>query len=137
MNNPNEPKLVTKLMDLIKLSDIYMMHAPKHEKHSLCKHIRDTQYTLYKLVIECVKRYHKKTTLSELDITHETLRGLYKVYFDLGYFEYHRNKKARTPAKARQRYRAISNLIDEVGRMIGGWIKYEKERESDIKNVKR
>jgi hypothetical protein len=126
--NPHEPTMMLKMLDLIKLSDIYMRHAPNHEKHALCKQIRNAQYELYATIIECVKRYHKKTTLVQLDINHEVLRGMYRLYYELGYFQYPRNKKNRTEAQARKRYRAISTYIDELGRMIGGWLNYEKSR---------
>ena len=119
-----ETNLHTKLLALIKLANIHLNHFPKHEKHSLCLQIRNCMYEVYNLVTECNKRYQKKTSLSNLDIKHEQLRMMFKLAFDLGYYNYKSNVISSKSSPAR-RYLAINKLIDEVGCMIGAWIKKE------------
>ncbi|MFG8081231.1 four helix bundle protein [Pseudomonas aeruginosa] len=123
-----EAMLVRKFIELAKLMNIYLNHFPSHEKYGLSNRIRNSAYAVYDLIVECQKRYHKKTTLSQLDIAHEQLRMQLYLAYELGYFRY---KDGRTDEKAVEveahRWQAISKLVDELGRMIGGWIKHELE----------
>lgn len=126
MANP-EAALVLKMVELAKLANIHLNHFPKHEKYGLCQEIRTCMYGVYSLIIEGEKRYHKKTTLTNLDIKHEQLRMLFRLAYELGYFDYHHNKRSRTDAEIRRRYLAVNGLVDEVGAMIGGWINNHRE----------
>ena len=123
--NP-ETNLHTKLIAFIKLSNIHLNHFPKHEKYGLCTQIRTCIYDLYNLVTECNKRYHKKTTLTTLDIKHEQLRMLFKLAHELGYYNYKDNRATLSDKEANRRYLAINIMVDEIGAMIGGWIKKER-----------
>lgn len=95
MANP-EASLVLKMISLIKLANINLNHFPKHEKYGLSQQIRNTMYDVYDLIIESEKRYQKKTSLTNLDIKHEQLRMQFRLAHELGYFEYHNNKRGRT-----------------------------------------
>jgi len=114
-------------MEFIKLLNIYLNHFPKHEKYALAKRIRNTAYELYDYITEAQKKYFKKTTLTLLDITHEKLRMQIYLAYELGYFKF-KNGKAESNVSAGHRIQAITNLIDELGKMIGGWIKKIKEQ---------
>jgi len=113
-------------MEMIKLLNIYLNHFPKHEKFALANVIRNTAYELYNLVTECQKRYYKKTSLTELDITHEKLRMQVYLANELGYFNFKDGKEMHHD-NAPKRFMSITRLIDEMGRMIGGWINKLKE----------
>ena len=127
--NP-ESSLHTKMLALIKLANIHLNHFPKHEKFSLCSQIRNNLYEIYNLITECNKRYHKKTTLTVLDIKHEQSRMMFKLAHELGYYNYKNGAKILSENESNRRYLAINKMIDEVGLMIGGWIKKES-RESN------
>lgn len=120
----NQPTLMNKLQDMLVLMDKYLKHAPKHEKFALCLEIRKKSYEVLGLVVECNKRYHKKTALSSLDIAHEQLRVLWHTYWKMGYFCYSNGKKYQEKDPLR-RYNAMSVYINEIGAMIGGWIRRE------------
>ncbi len=75
-----------KFMEMMKLLNIYLNHFPKHEKFALALQIRQTAYRVFDLMVECQKRYYKKTSLSELDIKHENLRMQIVLANELGYF---------------------------------------------------
>ena len=75
----SEARLDHKMMLLIKQLNLYLNHFPKHEKYGLCQQIRNAAYDVYGLIVEAQKRYHKKTTLSSLDIRHEQLRMFVRV----------------------------------------------------------
>lgn len=132
----SEASLNVKFIETAKLMNIYLNHFPKHEKYALAQEIRTSMYKVYGLIVECQKRYHKKTTLTNLDIAHEQWRMFVNLANSLDYFQFKDGTKSDSSPKqlAAHRFLAISRLIDELGRMIGGWIvfehKKEKERES-------
>lgn len=127
----SEAELNRKFMEFAKLLNIYLNHFPKHEKYALANRIRNTAYEVYDLISEGQKRYIKKTTLTNLDIAHEQLRMQLYLASELGYFAF---KDGKQPKDAREqrateehRYVVISGLVDELGRMIGGWMHKLKE----------
>jgi four helix bundle protein len=120
----SEAELNRKFMEFAKLMNIYLNHFPKHEKYALANLIRNTAYEVYDLISEGQKRYHKKTTLTDLDITHEKLRMQIFLANELGYFGFSDGKTADKDHEEikEHRYLTISKMVDELGRMIGGWI---------------
>jgi hypothetical protein len=121
----SEAELNRKFIEFAKLMNIYLNHFPKHEKYALANRIRNTAYEVYDFISEGQKRYIKKTTLTNLDITHEKLRMQCYLANELGYFEYSNGKKADKEdrdTQAAHRYQTINKMVDELGRMIGGWI---------------
>lgn len=120
-----------KYIEMLKLLNIYLNHFPKHEKYALCSRIRNTAYSLYDLITETQKRYHKKTTLTAMDIAHEQLRMQIRLAYELGYFRFRDGKEVAGQAEkqALHRLATIEALVDEIGRMIGGWITYARQQE--------
>ena len=120
----SEAELNRKFMEMAKQLNLYLNHFPRHEKYALANRIRNTAYEIYDLITESQKRYHKKTTLVNLDIAHEKLRMQIYLAFELGYFGFSGGCEDPDTGKTQQhRYIVIGRLIDELGRMIGGWIK--------------
>lgn len=126
MSKHAEATLNQKFFEMIKLLNIYLNHFPRHEKYALANTIRNTAYAIYDLITECQKRYYKKTSLTELDIMHEKLRMQVYLANELGYFGF-KDGKESPYGDAPKRFMALSKLIDEIGRMIGGWIGKLKE----------
>ena len=128
----DEAKLDYKFEGFAKLMNIYLNHFPKYEKYGLALEIRRAAYEMYGYIVEAQKRYYKKTTLTNLDIRHEQLRMLIKLAYKLGYFEFKDGKKSdKLPKKqSEHRYLALTKLVDELGKMIGGWITLIRQRES-------
>jgi four helix bundle protein len=121
----SEASLNRKFIEIAKLLNIYLNHFPRHEKYALCNRIRNTAYEVYDLISEGQKRYYKKTTLTELDIAHERLRMQLYLSYELGYFGYRHGEQ--DGSKEADRFTVISGLVDELGKMIGGWIKKIKD----------
>lgn len=113
-----------KFIDFMKLLNIHLNHFPRHEKYGLAQEIRRTAYDVFGIIVEGQKRYHKKTTLVNLDIRHEQMRMLILLANELGYFECKNGEQSKESSP--RRYLVISRLVDELGRMIGGWIKSER-----------
>jgi hypothetical protein len=132
MSQHSEAELNRKFVEMAKLMNIYLNHFPHSEKYALAQQIRTMMYDVYALVVEAQKRYHKKTTLTNLYIRHEQLRMLVNLAHSLGYFKFKDGAVAdRSPGdQAVHRFLAISRLVDEVGRMISGWIVFDRQREA-------
>lgn len=94
-----EAMLVRKFIDFAKLMNVYVNHFPKHERYALSNRIRNSAYEVYDLITEGQKRYHKKTTLTSLDIAHEQLRMQLFLAYELGYFRFSDGKAADSPEK--------------------------------------
>lgn len=116
-----EVTLNRKFLEMMRLLNVYLNHFPRYEKYALANNIRNTAYGVYDLIIECQKRYYKKTSLSALDIEHEKLRMQIYLANELGYFAFKEGATSKQIDPA-HRFMAISLLIDEIGRIIGAWI---------------
>lgn len=102
----------------------YLAHFPNCHKYTLTQGIRQAFLDVYNLVTEAQKRYLKKTTLTQLDIRHEQLRMLLNLAHELGLFGYSAGRKdAQEPGD--HRHLVITRMVDELGRMIGGWVNVE------------
>jgi len=104
--------IIQKIKDMIVYGNLCLNQYPKHEKHVLAAEIRKSMYSLLKLTITANKRYYKKTTIQELDVELDTLRTFLQVSADPS-LKYLSMKK----------YENWSKMLNEIGRMIGGWIK--------------
>ncbi len=89
----SEAGINRKFVEFAKLLNVYLNHFPRFEKYALSSRIRETAYEVYDLITEGQKRYHKKTTLSALDIAHEKLRMQLHLANELGYFEFSDGKR--------------------------------------------
>lgn len=120
-----EVLMYRKFMEFAKLLNIYLNHFPRHEKYALSNRIRNSAYEVYELIMEGQKRYFKKTTLTNLDIAHERLRMQIYLAYELGYLRFKDGRRVEhSPEQLEQkRLNAISEQVDEIGRLIGGWIK--------------
>lgn len=83
---------------------------PKAERHVLSQEIRRTMWGMLRLLVICNRRYHKKTTMQDLDAELDLLRSQLRLATDLGFLPFNK-------------YEVWSRHTDEIGRMIGGWLK--------------
>lgn len=88
---------------------------PKHEKHVLGAEIRTSMLQLQRLIVTAFKRYHKKTTLTDLDIELAILKRRVRLAKDLRYIDV-------------KRYQLWIEYLVEIGKMVGGWIKFNKQK---------
>ena len=99
--------------EMIQYAYVAIRQFPKFERHVLGAEIRETVWTFLRAIIICNKRYHKKTTLTDLDAELDVLRAQVRTAFALRYID-------------QKKYEHWARLNDELGRMIGGWIKSQQ-----------
>jgi four helix bundle protein len=103
-----------KTLEMIEYGIIALRQFPKHEKFVLSAMIRQQMYEILKLIVETNKRTYRKTALTELDITHETLRHFVELsYRHLKYLDH-------------KKYVIWMEKINEIGKLIGGWIRSQR-----------
>lgn len=96
-----------------------MRQFPKVERHVLSAEIRQSLWTILRLVIVCNKKYYKKTTLQELDTEVDLLRAQVRMAVAFKYLDF-------------SKYEHWAMLNDEIGRMVGGWIKSMREPDAGV-----
>lgn len=128
----HEAQIMLKAREMIKQMHINLQHFPRHEKYALAQQVRNSMYAVLAGLVECHKKYQNKTSLTKLDIEHEKLRTLINLSYELGYFQYKDSKRERSESEALRRYTAVSILVNELGSMIGGWIKSLSQKDSDL-----
>lgn len=104
--------ILKKIRDMIKYNKIMLRQFPKEEKYSLALDIRNAMNLILRLAITINKKLYKKTTFSELNIEHEVLRQFIYLAYESRYID---SKKLKVSMEK----------TDEVGRLIGYWIKSE------------
>jgi hypothetical protein len=90
-----------------------LRNFPKCEKHVLSAEIRQCMFRLLRLVIVVNRRYHKKTTMQDLDAELDLLRSYVRVSLELKFLPF-------------KQYETWARLLAEIGRMIGGWMAWTK-----------
>lgn len=129
--------LDNRMVQMLKQLNGYLNHFPRSERYGLSLQIRNSAYEVYSLVVETQKRHYKKTSLTSLDIRHEQLRMFVRLAHELGYFQFKDGSRMEVSAEstAERRYHAISKMIDEIGRMIGGWLNSLRAKEAARKDT--
>lgn len=138
-----EVRMSRKYLDLVSLINKRLNHFPAHERQGLALMLRNKAYLISDYLIDAQKSWHKMTPINRLDTAHEQLRMLVFMAHREGYFAHPlpRNldpdisEAALNKIKEEQnkdRFSKLTVLVDEVGKMIGGWknkiIEEEKAR---------
>ncbi|XJZ25935.1 diversity-generating retroelement protein Avd [Bacillota bacterium Lsc_1132] len=111
-----EFKLLQKTNDMIIYGSICLKQFPKSERYTLAADIKKSMYNLLRLLIEANKKYYKKTTIQQIDVELETLRTFIRLAAD--------QKLQYLPLR---KYENWAKMLNEIGRMVGGWIKTVKQ----------
>ena len=109
-NFMEEFKIRQKTEDMIRYGYIALRQFPKTERYTLAANIRNCMHDLLRLIITANKRYFKKTTIQDLDIELEILRSYIRLSYTAGFLPF-------------KKYEVWAKLINEIGCMVGGWIK--------------
>ena len=99
-----------KTYDMLKYGYICLREFPKSEKYALANDIKIIMDQLLHLIIQANKRYYKKNTLQNMDIELASLKTYIRLAKDLEFLSF-------------KKYENWIKMLDEIGKMIGGWIK--------------
>ncbi len=111
MAEVEELKIEQKIMDMMEYAYKYALNQyPKSEKFALVADIKHCLDSLLELCIDGKKHHFKKTVLEKMDVQLEKVRKYVRLSFNLKYL----------PAK---KYEVWSEKLDEIGKMLGGWLK--------------
>lgn len=102
--------LLAKIEELDAYTHVVLQQYPKMERHLLCHDIRRSMADIQRYAVVAWKRYHKKTTLQDMDTEVEVLRIWIRKSVHLKYITPHR-------------YQVWTQHVNDIGRMVGGWIK--------------
>lgn len=114
MSEKQELEILLKFEGVMDYGHAALQQFPKHQRHVLAARIDSCMTDILELILTANLRYHKKTTLTELDIKLHVLRHLLRLAKRRGYL-------------SMRRYEVWSRHINEVGRMVGGWIKWARQ----------
>lgn len=111
MAETRELYIKTKVEDMIVYGNICLKQFPKHERYALASEIRLCMYRILGIVVETNHKHYKKTTLTELDIEVDKLRSYLRL-----------SANPELKYLSIDKYGNWAKMVDEIGRMVGGWI---------------
>ncbi len=103
-----------KIYDMILYAYPALEQMPKAQKFSLAQDMKHCMDKIMRLTISANKKYTKRTTLQELDVEVAALKVYLRIAYDLRYL----------PPK---KYEVWSGMMVEIGKMVGGWIRSQRE----------
>mgnify|MGYP003542790115 FL=1 len=112
-----------KIYEMILYGSPKLQGFPKCERYALAADIRKSMYTALELAVRLEKKYHKKTTLQDLDIEIDVLRNLLRLAKDPNLYP------KQKPCLSFHTWKVWIRKVDEIGRMIGGYMEWVNSRE--------
>lgn len=112
-----------KIYEMIMYGNPKLKDFPKTERYVLAGDIRKTMYTMLEMAVRLEKKYYKKTTLQDLDIEVDVLRNLLRLAKDLDLYP------KQKPCLDFHSWEVWIRKVDEIGRMIGGYMAWVNSRE--------
>lgn len=109
-------KIFQKIYELIKIAYQYVQGFPKSQKFVLGQRIENSAINILEGVILANEERNKAATLTRTSIELEKLRVFTRLAKDLRFLDF-------------KKYESLSLRINEIGKMLGGWIKYSKNNE--------
>jgi len=106
---------ITKTHDLIEWFLPIISKFPRNQRYTLGERLENNLFDILELLIQANYRKEKIDKLETANIKLEVTRHLVRVCHKLEFMD-------------TRRYEYVSRNIDEVGRLIGGWIRQQKNR---------
>jgi hypothetical protein len=107
---PTELLIRQKVEDMIDYGYVALRQFPKSERHVLSAEIRQCMWAILRCVVTCNLARDKRAALLQLDVELSVLRSFLRRAAQYEFLQF-------------KKYEHWSKLNDEIGRMIGGWIK--------------
>jgi hypothetical protein len=111
-------KIKEKIYEMILYGNPQLKDFPKTERYVLAGDIRKTMCGMLEMAVRLEKKYHKKTTLQDLDIEVDVLRNLLRLAKDPNLYP------KQKPCLDFHTWEVWIRKVDEIGRMIGGYMDF-------------
>lgn len=119
--DPDKEKLVDKVENMMVYAEPILERFPKFARYNRVSDIIKCMDTIMELAIEADKKYYKKTTLQSIDVQIEILRRYVRI-------------SKRRKHISENTYGVWSKKVDELGKMLGGWMKSQGDKNQDKGN---
>ena len=103
-------KIFHKTYEFIKWVHTLLNKFPKSEKYTMAQKIENTSLNFLESIIQSNNDFDKKESLKKAIVELDKLRIFFRLSKDLQFISF-------------DQYEYGSNLINEIGRMLGGWYK--------------
>ncbi len=110
-----ELKILQKTYDMIKYGNQCLLQFPRAERYALAAEIKQCMYKILRLIIQANKQRNKRQLQIEIDTELDVLRTFIRLAAD--------KQTAYLPLR---KYEIWSKQLNEIGRMLGGWMKATK-----------
>jgi len=110
LNMIEDMKIFHKTYEFIKWLHTLLNKFPKSEKYTMAQKIENTSLNFLESIIQSNNDFDKKQSLQKAIIELDKLRIFFRLSKDLQFISF-------------DQYEYGSNLINEIGRMLGGWYK--------------
>ncbi len=107
-----ELKILQKTYDMIKYGNQCLLQFPRAERYALAVEIKQSMYKILRLIIQANKQRNKKQIQMEIDTELDVLRTFIRLAADKD-----------TKYLPLRKYEIWSKQLNEIGKMLGGWIK--------------
>lgn len=106
--------ILDKIEDMMVYAYPVLNAYPKYERFVLAADIKRCMDQAMERTIEANKKYYKKTTMQEMDVEIDKLRRYIRLSYRLKYIDF-------------KKYKQWSEKVNEIGRMLGGWMASTKK----------
>jgi hypothetical protein len=113
--------LFQKFEDFIDYFEPIIERFPSFERYALRTHIKSCMYRIYEMIIRTNSSKNKMTGWYDIDVELKILRGYVR-----------RSRKRGSRYLSKKSYEAASKYLAEIGRLNGGLIKKEKEKQGSV-----
>jgi four helix bundle protein len=113
----NTMKVVQKFVDMAKYVYIFLRNFPRSEKYALAVDIRHTLWevgTMLERASIVPTKSEKLHLLQQADMKLSELKFLIRMGMELEFVPF-------------EKYKNFSGYVTEVGRMLGGWLKFVRQ----------
>lgn len=129
MNLHAEAGMDRKFTLMMNQINLYLEKFPENEQECLVRVIKNTMYEMYGCFAEAqlLQKYKYKINplLNKLDSKNQKLKMYIRYANERGYFA-RMEDGGNTQRESTRRFSCVQRMVDEMGRMIGGWISYNK-----------
>lgn len=107
-----ELKILQKTYDMIKYGNQCLLQFPRAERYALAAEIKQSMYKILRLIIQANKQRNKRQLQIEIDTELDVLRTFIRLAAD--------KQTAYLPLR---KYEIWSKQLNEIGKLLGGWMK--------------